>query len=272
MRPLPALARLRTKQTVALPKTILVAAPLMLGAASLTGCQDKARQDVFTTPNATCAAMMPTVSGTRTYAPRQADSQNEKLPPNSVVAYPDPETPAYCDRPLSDTLPTSLELADYTRALSVTDLLPLLQRKGPYTVFAIPNSALEHYAAQQAGGDVFAQPKRPTLHHLLAYSIVPGHWAPEQIKAAIQAAPNHVLALPTLADLPLYAQLDTASGQIIVGNGESTPARLWVNGIPQSNGVLYFVQSLILPPTHIMAPTTPTIATAPTASAPAVTR
>lgn len=232
---------------------LLAAAPLLLGAVSLAGCQSKTRQDVFTTPTATCAAMMPTVSGTRTYTPRQTEAQSEKQPPNSVVAYPDPETPAFCDRPLSDTLPTSIELADYTRGLSATNLLPTLQRKGPYTVFAIPNAVLEHYAAQ-IGGNAFAPEQHTAFYNLLAYSIVPGHWLPEQLRAGVNAAPSHILALATLAGHPLYVQLEPRSGQLVVGNGEGVTSRLWVNGIPQANGVLYFVQSLVPPPTHVATP------------------
>lgn len=239
-------ANVRPVRSVSLYRPVLMA-PFVLGAMSLSGCQSTARQDVFQTPNATCAYMMPTVSGARTYEPRRTEAQNEKKPPNSVVAYPDPETPAYCDRPLADTLPASLELADYTRGLTATALLPLLQQKGPYTVFGIPNSALEHYITP-SGQSLFSPEQASTLRQILAYSIVPGHWTLGELQSAVKTSATHSITLPTLNGLALHVSQDTASGQLLIGNGANSSSRLWVNGIPQANGVLYFAQSLVVPP------------------------
>ncbi|MGO3517313.1 MAG: fasciclin domain-containing protein [Acetobacter cibinongensis] len=226
----------------------LVVSPVLLGAAlGLAGCQSHARQDVYTTASSTCTYMMPTVSGTRTYEPRKVDASDDKKSPDSAIAYPDPETPASCDRPLSDTLPTSIELADYTRGLTVTGLLQLLQRSGPYTVFATPNSALEHYDAQ-TGGTLMAEQNTTALQQLLGYTIVQGKWPLDKIKTAALNSPTHSVGLPTVQGRLLSAWVDAPTGQVIIGNGEGQTSRLWVTGIPQSNGVLYFTQSLVTPP------------------------
>lgn len=225
----------------------------LLGLTVLGGCQSRARQDVFQTPTSTCAYMMPTVSGTRTYAPRKVDAENSKNAPDSAIAYADPETPAFCDRPLSDTLPTSIELANYTHSLTTTGLMPLLQRSGPFTVFAVPNSALEQYQTQ-TNGRLTAPENTALLKEILAYSIVRGKWSVEQLKAAAAKSPTHSVGLPTLNGRMLSAWIDQPTGQIILGNGEGMTSRLWVTGIPQSNGMLYFTQSLILPPVQTPAP------------------
>lgn len=231
--------------------------PALTGLLTLTGCQSSARQDVFTTQSSTCAYMMPTVSGTRTYPAASAsksEADKSKLPPDSAIAYPDPETPAYCDRPIAETLLTSIELADYTRGLQNTGLLNLLQREGPYTVFAIPNSALETYSAQ-TGGTLMSPQSQPALRQLLSYTIVTGKWPLQKLKTAIQTTPGHTVQLPTVYGRPLLVSLEASPApQIIISNGAGMSSRLWVTGIPQSNGVLYFTQSLIQPPAVPVTP------------------
>lgn len=224
----------------------------------LSGCQSHARQDVYTTPISNCAAMLPTVSGTRTYGPAGHDRGGQTGmvatlhgAPDSAVAYPDPKTPAFCDRPLSDTLPTSIEMADYVHLLTVTGRMALLQQNGPFTVFGIPNSALEAYSTR-TGGLLAAAARSPrgmaAARALVDYSIVPGAWTGARIRAAVAADPAHRAVLPTLGGLPLFATVDPQSGQIVLENGQGIISRLWVMGVPQSNGVLYFTQSLLVPP------------------------
>ncbi|KAA8430602.1 fasciclin, partial [Acetobacter sp. DmW_125] len=228
-------------------------APAAIGIAALAlgGCtQSRARQDTYKVANSTCSYMMPTVSGTRTYAPAKPSQTREVEPksaPDSRVAYPNPETPAFCDRPLSDTLPSSLEMADYTHLLNTTGLLTTLQRSGPFTVFGIPNSALETYNAQT--GDKLTSPDNTAvIKEMLSYTIVKGRWPLAKIKHAALASPTQSVGLPTLNGQLLSAWVDNQSGQVVIGNGQGMTSHLWVTGIPQSNGVLYFMQDLILPP------------------------
>lgn len=121
---------------------ILGPAAIGIAALVLGGCkQNPARQDTYKVANSTCSYMMPTVSGTRTYVPNQPNltaGEEQKRAPDSQIAYPNPETPAFCDRPLSDTLPSALEMADYTHLLNTTGLLAVLQQDGPFTVLASP--------------------------------------------------------------------------------------------------------------------------------------
>ncbi|MBO1359663.1 fasciclin domain-containing protein [Acetobacter sacchari] len=216
-------------------------AGLVLGTAlSLGGCESSARQDPYTKPTGTCSFMAPTVSGARTYAPKGAA-------PDSAIAYPDPETPIYCDRPISESLMAAIELADYRKALQDADLFRLLQRNGPFTVFAIPNSPLEHYSTQFPGG-ILAPANAPALKALLSYTIVEGNWPAVKIAQEIAHSPNGAFALPTIGGASIVATVEASSGQIVLSNGAGVVTRLWVTGAPQSNGTLYFVQSLLPPP------------------------
>ncbi len=225
----------------------------LAGVALLGGCaQSPARQDTYTTPLSTCAYMMPTVSGTRTYThggsstPGQGTPQHNN-PVDSVVAYGNPQTAAFCDRPLSDTLRSSIELADYTHLLDSTGLFSTLQQAGPYTVFALPNSALENQNAR-TGGQLLDPANTRAVRSMLGYTIVTGKWPHKALREAVNAAPGHSLSLPTLNGQPLSVWLDPQTDQIMVGSPHGVSSQLWVMGIPQANGVLYFTRSLLLPP------------------------
>ncbi|MFT9018942.1 fasciclin domain-containing protein [Acetobacter malorum] len=224
-------------------------APAFLALTALAGCQSQARQDPYVTPTSTCSYMLPTVSGERTYAPGKTAAENQKGIPDSAIAYADPESPAFCDRPLSDTLPTAIEMANYVHGLNTTGLFGTIQQSGPYTVFGIPNAVLENYQTP-TGSKLNAPENAALLRDILSYSIVKGEWSVDQLRVAAQASPTHSVGLPTLNGRILSAWVDQPTGQIILGNGAGMTTRLWVTGIPQSNGRLYFTQSLLLPPAN----------------------
>lgn len=227
----------------------------LAGMNMLAGCaQSPARQDSYTTPLSTCAYMMPTVSGTRTHGYHGMPGTIPSNRVDSAVAYNNPQTPAFCDRPLPDTLRSSLELADYTHLLDSSGLLATLQQAGPFTVFALPNAALENYNTR-LGGQLLNPTHINTVRDMLAYTIVTGNWPHKALRAAVDAAPAHSLSLPTLSGQPLTVWLDQTTDQIMVGTPNGVNSQLWVMGIPQSNGVLYFTRSLLLPPKAQVVPT-----------------
>ncbi|WP_086638147.1 fasciclin domain-containing protein [Acetobacter okinawensis] len=228
----------------------------LTGMSVLAGCQQQspARQDSYITPLSTCAYMMPTVSGTRTHGYRGMPGTTPgNNPVESAVAYSNPQTPAFCDRPLPDTLRSALELADYTHLLDSSGLLATLQQTGPFTVFALPNAALEQYNTRM-GGQLLNPAHINTVRDILAYTIVAGNWPHKALRAAVDAAPAHSLRLPTLSGQPLTVWLDQTTDQIMVGTPNGVNSQLWVMGIPQSNGVLYFTRALLLPPKAQAAP------------------
>lgn len=205
------------------------------------GCQSTARQDSYKQVGSVCSFMAPTLSGTRNYAPA-----GEKDAPDSRIAYADPETPIYCDRPISEAVSAAIELANYAQALHVSGYFAVLQEKGPYTVFAIPNEPLAHYSAQFRNG-LLDPSNSSALKALISYAIVNGKWPVKRIKDAITKSPTHAFSLNTLAGIPLTFSLDPVSGQPMISNVAGASNHLWVTGIPQSNGVLYFTQSTLAP-------------------------
>ncbi|MBB2176254.1 fasciclin domain-containing protein [Gluconacetobacter johannae] len=207
----------------------------------LGGCGGNRVQDPLLVRGSTEAAAIPTVSVERTYAPARAYGL-----PDSIVAYGAPDTPVYRDRPLDENLRGSVELADYVRGLDRAGLLPLLREAGPFTVFAVPNDPMEDLAPGRSGG-VPALPV-DTLRRTLGYTLVRGAYPEPVLRAMIAAAPGHRVGLRTVDGAVLLVWAEAGTGQVLLGNGGGQVNRLWVRGVPQSNGVLYLTQSVLSPP------------------------
>ncbi|MBB2191338.1 hypothetical protein HLH34_15460 [Gluconacetobacter azotocaptans] len=206
------------------------------------GCGGPDRvQDPLLVRGSTEAVNIPTVSVERTYAPAQAEGR-----PDSIVAYGAPDTPVYRDRPLDENLRGSVELADYVRGLDRAGLLPLLRQAGPFTVFAVPNDPMEDLVPGRSGG----MPALPlaTLRRTLGYTLVRGTYPEPVLRAMIAAAPGHRVGLRTVDGALLLVWAEAATGELLLGNGAGQVNRLWVMGVPQSNGVLYLTQSVLAPP------------------------
>ncbi|GAB6855830.1 hypothetical protein JCM15831A_28540 [Asaia astilbis] len=169
-----------------------------------------------------------------------------KTETSSPVAYSEPPTLSFDDRPLAENISASLELADYRQALRQTGLFPLLGRNGPYTVFAQPNEPFERYAAQVPGGLMSPQ-NAAVLKKLLAFTVVRGNWSPKALDKAMTRRKTDRLALKTLSGESLIVQRDGSKGQFVLSNMTGRVVKLWLNGAPQSNGTLYITQDILLP-------------------------
>ncbi|MBE7212766.1 MAG: fasciclin domain-containing protein, partial [Gluconacetobacter diazotrophicus] len=155
------------------------------------------------------------------------------------------DTGLFRDRPLDESIRSSLTLADYSRSLDSTGLLALLQRPGPYTVFAVPNQPME--AEQLRAGNTLLKPvSAPLLRRLMAYTIVPGRYTTADLRAAI-AKRGGPIGLRTVDGATLTVSQDPRSGQLLLSDPAGNVNRIWFADMPQSNGVLYATQSLLDP-------------------------
>ena len=164
---------------------------------------------------------------------------------NSTDALVFRDTALFRDRPINESLLSSLELTDYSAALTATGLLTELQRPGPYTVFAIPNQPLE--AAQTAqGGHLMDPSTRPALRRLMAYTIVPGRYTEATLRRMIGTR-GGAIGLRTIDGDVLNVSLEPATNQLLLGDVRGQTNRIWLSNMPQSNGVLYATQSMLTP-------------------------
>ncbi|MFC0500345.1 fasciclin domain-containing protein [Asaia krungthepensis] len=191
-------------------------------------------------PNSLAAVQMPAVSSTHMY---HASTKTET---SSPVAYNEPPTFSFADRPILENMSNSLELADYRQALRQSGMLPLLGRAGPFTVFAIPNEPFERYARQVPGG-LMTAPNAAALKQVLGYTIIRGNWSPARLAKAMTRRRVDRLAFKTLSGDMLMIQRDSSNGEFVLVNTTGRVVKLWLNGAPQSNGTLYITQD-ILPP------------------------
>jgi uncharacterized surface protein with fasciclin (FAS1) repeats len=161
------------------------------------------------------------------------------------------DIPFFRDRPLDESLRSSLVLADYTTALNKTGLLALLQRPGPFTVFAIPNPSLE--AAQAASGGHLLDPATiPSLRRQLGYTIVAGGYSDARLRTMIAQAHGPV-ALNTIYGDVLTVSLEPATNQLLLSDPTGRTNRIWLSSMPQSNGVLYATQTMLNPAAPVRA-------------------
>ncbi len=164
---------------------------------------------------------------------------------DSADAFVFDQTSLFRDRPLDDSLRSSLTLTDYTVALAQTGLLRQLQRPGPYTVFAVPNQPLEA-AQRDAGGHLLDPAHRAALTRQLAYTIVPGRYSTARLRGAIAKARGPI-SLRTLDGDLLTVSVEPATNQLVLSDPQGHLNRLWMSDMPQSNGVLYATQSMLTP-------------------------
>ncbi|GBQ66622.1 beta-Ig-H3/fasciclin repeat containing protein [Ameyamaea chiangmaiensis NBRC 103196] len=222
------------------PRRVSLPAALALLAA-LTACESDAHQDSLGVQSRLHADILPTNSVAHAYHPRGGDA------PDSPIAYTAPASPSFADRPLDENLRASIELADYVHGLDRTGLMTRLARSGPFTVFAIPNEALETYAGATPPAQLFAASRLPAMTRLLGYTIVRGRWTEARLRKAIARGRMGAIALPTASGDLLTIQTERGTGQLLLANARGATNRLWVRDLAQSNGVLYLTQS-VLPP------------------------
>lgn len=195
-------------------------------------------QDSFQTRSSVAAKSMPDTLP----ATRMPDIDGRA---DSPAAYHAPAMPSFADRPLQENVESSIELADYAQVLRQAGVMPWLNANGPYTVFAVPNAALESLTSQW-GGSLSAPANQGRLAQIARYTIVPGQWDEAALQKAMRRSRRASVALKTLSGQWLYVQ-STQDGSFVVGNGRDPGVRLWGTSFPQSNGVLYFLHGVVTP-------------------------
>lgn len=162
---------------------------------------------------------------------------------NSVKEFPVPDMPVYVDETLDQTLRASIVLGDYTEALKKTGLLATVERRGPYTIFAVPNAGMEK-PSFPVNGSLMDVQNESTLKRLMGYTIVLGSYTPEYLKELVLKN-NGTVTLTTFYNDPLFVSLDATKQQLVIKNKAGEENKIWVNGIPQANGVIYVTQGLL---------------------------
>ncbi len=150
------------------------------------------------------------------------------------------------DRTVDESIVASLELTDYAVALDRAGLLDTLRRSGPFTVFAVPNEPLEA-AQRDAGGTLLLPRNHVGLRRLMAYTIVPGRYTASTLRRMIAARRGPVGLTTFDGHDVLSVSVEPGTGQLLLADALGRSDRLWLADVPQSNGVLYATQAMLLP-------------------------
>jgi uncharacterized surface protein with fasciclin (FAS1) repeats len=128
-------------------------------------------------------------------------------------------------------------------AVKAAGLVPTLESKGPFTVFAPTNEA---FAKLPAGTvDTLLKPEnKTTLTNVLTYHVVAGRLtARDLMEKVMEGGGKAMLKTVEGADLTI-AQKD---GKIWITDAKGGTAMVTIGNVMQSNGVIHVVDTVLLP-------------------------
>ncbi|QMW03876.1 fasciclin domain-containing protein [Spirosoma foliorum] len=145
---------------------------------------------------------------------------------------------------IGDFMASSPNYTTLQNALQSSDLFDMLKGTGPYTLFAPTNNAFKKLpSAVQAG--LLDGSNKTALKQLLSYHVLAGSLNKEELSKKINAA-NGKAQLKTVSGSMLTASLD-ADGRIALTDEQGNTAHLDNTDYRQANGIVYGVDSVLMP-------------------------
>ena len=148
--------------------------------------------------------------------------------------------------PTKNIIENAVNSKDHTTlvaAVKAAGLVPTLEGKGPFTVFAPTNAA---FAALPAGTvDTLLKPEsKAALTKVLTFHVVPGMHDAAEIVGLIKAG-NGTGHLTTVEGEPLtFTMVGT---NVVVSDTKGDMARVTIADVKQSNGVIHVIDKVLLP-------------------------
>ena len=152
----------------------------------------------------------------------------------------------------NDIIENITQSKEYTTLVSVIEdagLTETFKSKGPITVFAPTNQAFNKLPAGEL--DSLIKPAHKLdLSYLLAYHAIAGRLTAKDIARKINAN-NGLATFTTIAGSKLVARIDENRNIVLVdeNGGESIISKF---DIPQSNGILHIVTSVLVPKSKVI--------------------
>ncbi|MEO7041176.1 MAG: fasciclin domain-containing protein [Gemmatimonadaceae bacterium] len=149
--------------------------------------------------------------------------------------------------PAKTIVDNAVNSADHTTlvaAVKAAGLVPTLESKGPFTVFAPTNAA---FAALPAGTvDNLLKPEnKPTLVKVLTYHVVAGDYTSAKLMAEIQKA-GGTAHLKTVQGEDLSFKMN-GPRNIVVVDSKGNAANISTYDVMQSNGVIQVIDRVLMP-------------------------
>ena len=129
-------------------------------------------------------------------------------------------------------------------AVKAAGLVPTLEGKGPFTVFAPTNAAFDRLPAGTVATLVRPE-NRATLTRILTYHVVPGRIMASDVVNAVRAGGGRA-TFTTVAGVQLTARYN-GHGQLVLVDATGAESRIAVTDITQSNGVIHAIDRVVMP-------------------------
>jgi len=149
--------------------------------------------------------------------------------------------------PSRNIVENAVNSADHTTlvaAVQAAGLVDTLSSPGPFTVFAPTNAAFDKLPPGTV--QTLTQPANiPTLTKILTYHVVPGRIAAADLIAQIQAG-GGTATLTTVQGGALTAAV--VNGNVVITDAAGVQSTVTTADVPQSNGVIHVVDTVLMPP------------------------
>ncbi len=153
-------------------------------------------------------------------------------------------SPMYPAKTIVENAANSQDHTTLVRALKAAGLDKTLSETGPFTVFAPTNNAF----AKLPNGTMATLLKpenKGTLTKILSYHVLAGSYSADKLRAAIKAGKGAAL-LTTVSGGKLTFRLNGATNMAVSDESGNT-ANIAIYDVPQSNGVIHVVDTVLLP-------------------------
>ncbi|MDB5010163.1 MAG: Cell surface lipoprotein precursor [Mucilaginibacter sp.] len=159
---------------------------------------------------------------------KHTDSLSTMLPSNDII----------------DNLSKAQTLSKFFNAIQVAGLTETFKSKGPVTLFVPDNQAFEKMSAGKLD-TLFRPGHAPELVALITYHAIAGRLTSRDIERQINS--NHNLGtFTTITGSKLTATIDTNRNIVLIDeNGRRSMIKRF--DIPQSNGILFVIDSVLIP-------------------------
>jgi uncharacterized surface protein with fasciclin (FAS1) repeats len=151
--------------------------------------------------------------------------------------------PMYPSKNIVQNAVNSKDHTTLVAAVKAAGLVPTLQSKGPFTVFAPTNEA---FAKLPAGTvDTLLKPEnKKTLTNVLTYHVVPGRLTAKDLMAKVEAGHGKAM-LKTVEGADLTFEMKDGKLWIVDAKGDT--AQVTIRNVMQSNGVIHVIDTVLLP-------------------------
>ncbi len=153
--------------------------------------------------------------------------------------------PMYASKNIIENAVNSKDHTTLVAAVKAAGLVPTLEGKGPFTVFAPTNEAFD--ALPSGTVDTLLKPEnKATLTKILTYHVVAGDLTGKKLEMKIKEGHGKA-ELKTVAGEKLTAMMSEDGKGIALKDAKGGVAMVTIADVKQSNGVIHVVDHVLMP-------------------------